>query len=265
MESIQKSLLERKCDVLCIAYAHNESGIILPIEEVLKLCKELSFFPLFLCDASQLLSRWDFSSSFFSSHPLLKEHGFCIFSSHKIGAGMGTSCFIFPDKEDPENWRRYFPIQGGEQEKGLRPSTHNFFSIHSFRKVLEFLARENFFSIVCDYQASFEKLLKEEIFPLGNFSIVGEGYPRLPGITAVLFREAPIDMLLIGLDQKGIVLSPGTSCKSKSRTPSPSLLAMGYSPEEALSLLRFSYKENFSPSLQKIVIQELKRLLLSFF
>jgi cysteine desulfurase len=44
----------------------------------------------------------------------------------------------------------------------------------------------------------------------------------------------------MGLEEKGILISTGSSCKSRAREASPSLLNMGYTKEEALRAIRIS-------------------------
>ncbi|EMF44498.1 hypothetical protein LEP1GSC067_3674 [Leptospira interrogans serovar Lora str. TE 1992] len=42
------------------------------------------------------------------------------------------------------------------------------------------------------------------------------------------------------MEEAGFVISTGSSCKSRSREPAPSLLSMGFSEEEALRAIRIS-------------------------
>ena len=64
----------------------------------------------------------------------------------------------------------------------------------------------------------------------------------------------------MGLDEANIVVSTGTSCKSRSRTPSPGLLTMGLNVQEALSVVRFSYNESFSLEKQSYVLKVVEKL-----
>ncbi|MDQ7083206.1 MAG: hypothetical protein Q9N34_09910 [Aquificota bacterium] len=43
------------------------------------------------------------------------------------------------------------------------------------------------------------------------------------------------------LSEKGLMCSSGSACSSGEVIPNPHLLAMGYSPEEALRAVRFSF------------------------
>jgi cysteine desulfurase len=69
---------------------------------------------------------------------------------------------------------------------------------------------------------------------------VGAGAPRLPNTTAVLFPGCSGETLLIRLDLEGVAVSVGSACSSGTTAPSPALLALGLSREEAASVVRFS-------------------------
>jgi cysteine desulfurase len=56
----------------------------------------------------------------------------------------------------------------------------------------------------------------------------------------VVFPGASGEALLIRLDLEGIAVSVGSACSSGTVAPSPALLALGLSREEAKSVVRFS-------------------------
>ncbi|MDQ2733275.1 MAG: aminotransferase class V-fold PLP-dependent enzyme, partial [Armatimonadota bacterium] len=62
----------------------------------------------------------------------------------------------------------------------------------------------------------------------------------LPNILNVGFRGVRAETLLLGLDLEGVAASSGSACASGSIEPSHVLKAIGLSPEEANSSLRFS-------------------------
>jgi cysteine desulfurase len=63
---------------------------------------------------------------------------------------------------------------------------------------------------------------------------------RLPNTLHVTFPGARGDTMVMALDLRGIAVSAGSACASGSVKPSEVLLAMGRSPEDAISSLRFS-------------------------
>lgn len=85
---------------------------------------------------------------------------------------------------------------------------------------------------------------------------------RLPGLRPSLPSATPrgpkhahlrveglrgdVETLLINLDAEGVLASAGSACAAGSLEPSHVLLAMGWSPEEARSALRFSLGDHLS-------------------
>jgi cysteine sulfinate desulfinase/cysteine desulfurase-like protein len=68
------------------------------------------------------------------------------------------------------------------------------------------------------------------------------GHPdkRLPNTLNVTLPGLRGESLVYALDSRGVYFSSGSACKSGSPEPSPALLAMGLSKEEAHCSLRFS-------------------------
>jgi len=63
---------------------------------------------------------------------------------------------------------------------------------------------------------------------------------KLPSSFHVRFEEVEAEELLLLLDQAGICASAGAACASGALEPSHVLLAMGLTPTEARSAVRFS-------------------------
>jgi predicted transcriptional regulator len=85
------------------------------------------------------------------------------------------------------------------------------------------------------YKSKIEKVLKEL-----ESEIIAPGSPRLPSTIFTLLPIDEIDFFMMGMEEANIVVSTGSSCKSRTRDPSFSLLRMGYSKEEALRAIRIS-------------------------
>ncbi|HKO58003.1 MAG TPA: aminotransferase class V-fold PLP-dependent enzyme, partial [Thermoanaerobaculia bacterium] len=77
---------------------------------------------------------------------------------------------------------------------------------------------------------------------LGDDVVInGREAPRLPNTSSVTFPGADAEGIVIGLDLSGIAASTGSACSSGRIEPSGVLLAMGLTPEEAKSTVRFSF------------------------
>ncbi|MCC6275185.1 MAG: aminotransferase class V-fold PLP-dependent enzyme [Leptospiraceae bacterium] len=207
-----------------LIYASNETGVIQPVKEAQMLAKKFGTF--LFSDLMQAFGKTEIDFSALS--------GFS-FSGHKIGAGMGSS-IAYIDPELAKN-KDFSIFRGGNQENGLRAGTENLQSIIAFHKSSEFqlthLAEKN------KKLSGFQKKIETELKGLGAI-IVSENSTRLSSTTFAILPIADIDFFMIGIEDKNIVISNGASCKSRTRTPSGTLLSMGYAKEEALRAVRIS-------------------------
>ena len=72
-------------------------------------------------------------------------------------------------------------------------------------------------------------------------SVNGRGAPRIPNTSNVSFPDLDGETLAINLDLLGVAVSTGAACSSADHEPSHVLIAMGRSPVEARSSVRFSF------------------------
>jgi cysteine desulfurase len=82
--------------------------------------------------------------------------------------------------------------------------------------------------------------LELALLRLPGVRIVARDGDRGASTTCALFEGCDGQTLLVALDQASVCVSTGSACSSGSLSPSPVLLAMGFTPEEARSALRFS-------------------------
>ena len=71
-------------------------------------------------------------------------------------------------------------------------------------------------------------------------SVNGSREPALPNTTNIRFDGIEGEAIVIALDLRGYAVSSGSACSSGAVEPSHVLLAMGLTPEEARSSVRFS-------------------------
>jgi len=128
---------------------------------------------------------------------------------------------------------------GGGQEKRLRGGTENTLAIVGFGAAARIAARR----AAADAPAIArlrDRLERGILEGVPGARAVGAGAPRLPNTSAVLFPGASGEALLIRLDLEDVAVSVGSACSSGTLAPSPALLALGLSREEAKSAVRFS-------------------------
>jgi cysteine desulfurase len=155
-------------------------------------------------------------------------------SAHKLGGPKGAGALYV------RSGVKLSPLLfGGHQERGLRPGTENVAAIAGLGKACE-LAAASLASEAARLEAlrdSFEAAICARV-PCAMVN--GRGAARLPGTSNISFAGLDGEALVINLDLLGVAASTGAACATGSREPSHVLLAMGRSPEQARSSVRFS-------------------------
>ncbi len=130
-------------------------------------------------------------------------------------------------------------MHGGGQERAIRPGTENTAAITGFGKAAELirahLSQE--MERIFNMRKKLERGILEKI---PDAHIYGELDHRIPGTLNVGFTHIEGEALLLNLDLAQIAVSSGSACSSGSLDPSPVLLALGLSQQEAKSAIRMS-------------------------
>jgi cysteine desulfurase len=221
LADIELAILEHSPSFIFLSGANTETGILLNLEEVAKLAENYQI-PLVI-DGVGLLGK-----TLLNDIP--KGVSAISFSGHKCHGpkGIGLAIIRKPHKIDSL-------FKGGYQERGMRAGTENVSGILGLAKAIS-LIDETAFEKMEQLRDYFEnELLKR--FP--EFEINGRG-KRLPNTSNIYFKDQDAEMLLMNLDQMGVIASLGSACSSGTLSPSHVLMNMGYSNQRALSSLRFS-------------------------
>jgi cysteine desulfurase len=155
-------------------------------------------------------------------------------SAHKFHGPKGTGALFVRKGVSVEPH-----TPGGGQEKKVRAGTENTAGIVGFGAAAR-LARERLQSDAPAIARLRDRLERGIVEGVPGVRVVGAGCPRLPNTSAILFEEASGEALLIRLDLEGVAVSVGSACSSGSLAPSPAILSLGYTPEEAKGVVRFS-------------------------
>lgn len=216
------------CDdtaIISIMYANNEVGTINPIAEIGEIAHRHGI--LFHTDAVQAAGHLPIDVEA-QSIDLLS------ISAHKFYAPKGVGALYI---RNGINLPKI--LFGGAQERNLRPGTENTASIAGMGLAFELAAAE--LEEKSRTIASLRDLFIDEIMrriPLVRLN--GHPEKRLPGNVNLMFEFAGSDALLLSLDMEGIACSGGSACSAGAAEASHVLLAMGLTPEEARSSVRFS-------------------------
>lgn len=230
---------------LCaVMHANNEVGTVQPVAEIGALLKTRGV--LFFCDMVQSLGKLDID---LSTLPV----DLAAFAAHKIGGPKGAGAVYARRglKLEPL-------VRGGGQERGLRGGTENVPGIAGFGAAAAWWRRHG--AAERSRVAALRDALQEQLVAaVPDVRITAASVARLPGTLHVVFPGARGDTLVMALDLRGIAVSAGSACASGSVKPSEVLLAMGRTPEEAVSALRFSVGSGNTPEQIPVVVEAVAR------
>jgi len=214
--------------IVSLMHANNEVGVIQPLDEISKACKETNSY--FHSDTVQTMAHYPFQLD-------ALEIDFLTCSAHKFHGPKGTG-FLYTH---PRN-KIKSQIVGGGQERGLRSGTENLHGIVGLARALE-LSYGNL-----DNNANYVQGIKKYMVEGLSSRIEGVSFnadsdkeSRLYTILSVKFPPHPNSgMALFLLDLEGIACSGGSACSSGATTGSHVLKALGYHDPNRASL-RFSF------------------------
>jgi len=152
-------------------------------------------------------------------------------SGHKLGAPKGIGA-LWIRKGVPVN----AILHGGRQERSRRAGTEDVPNAVALAKAIEAIP-PNEASRLAALRDELETRVTKSV-PVARVN--GDPSNRVPNTSNILFPGLAAESMVIALDLKGFAVSTGSACSSGSVEPSPVLLAMGLSPRDARSSVRFS-------------------------
>jgi cysteine desulfurase len=218
--------LRSNTKLVTIMMANNETGVIQPVDEIGKICKEADVY--FHTDGVQAASKVPIR---------VKEIGCDLLSisGHKLHAPQGVGALYVRKGTTLEP--RFF---GGSHERSRRAGTENVPGIVGLGKAAE-LAIKGFESGETDRMSQLRDRLEHAILDnLEAAAVNGAGAPRVPNTSNIYFDYIEGEALIIALDLKGLAVSTGAACSSGAIEPSHVLTAMGLRPDRARASIRFS-------------------------
>jgi cysteine desulfurase len=220
------SLLVRvEADLYAVMRAQNETGVLFDVESVSRHAKQRG--ALVHCDAVQAAGRVALDVQTLGAD-------FLAISGHKFGGPLGAGA-LYVRRGAP-----FVPLWPGSEEGGRRAGSLNVPGIVGLGEAAR-LAREERLAAMVAIERRRDALVEKVRALIPGVRETGAGRPRLPNTAHLLF-PVPCDgeEMLVRFDELGICVSTGAACASGSRKPSPVLLALGLSPEEAQGSLRVS-------------------------
>lgn len=219
--------------LISVMHANNELGTVQPVDEIGRVAAEAEVY--FHCDAVQAAGKLPVDVNR-SAADLLS------LSAHKIYGPKGVGALYV---------RSGTPLvpqfHGGHHERDLRPGTENVAGIAGFGKAAE-VVRENLVAEAARV-AALRGLLENSLLErIPSAAVNGSAENRVPNTSNFAFPGAGGEALVIALDLMGVACSTGAACSSGAIEPSHVLLAIGLSPDDARSSLRFSLGRFTTPA-----------------
>ena len=209
--------------LICLQAANNETGVLQPIGEVYEIAKKSGAH--LHVDAVAAFGHMNLIGARFDSMSL---------SAHKLYGPRGVGALIL------KNGAHISPLlHGGGQESGLRAGTENTPAICGFHAACQ-LAQDDLPSRAVRQQALLDAFCQELTGAVPAIRRLGTARDRLSGVCALLIPGMPAERLIAALDLRGVLISGGAACASRSGVPSHVYTAMNLSREAASCVVRIS-------------------------
>jgi cysteine desulfurase len=211
--------------LVSIMYVNNETGAIMPVDEIFEQARAKN--PQIIChtDAVQAFGKLEIKAKKLGAD-LISVSG------HKVFAPKGVGAIYI------KRGVRLVPRQyGGEQEKKLRPGTEPLPLIAAFGTACgEFDIPGNFEAV-----SALNSYAKEKLSKIDGV-LINAPQDALPYVLNITAGRVRSETMLHFLEEREVYVSSGSACaKGK---PSHVLSAMGYNKQRADSALRISFSKH---------------------
>ena len=224
----EKILRGEDVSLISLMLVNNETGAFFEVEKVFALAKQLNPEILTHCDAVQGYMKVPCCPE--SLHADLMT-----LSSHKIHGPKGVGALYVG--EDVLKRKDLVPvIYGGGQEQGFRSGTENVPGIAGFAAAASVMVRT--FDERHEKVCRLRKRLTEGL--ADSEAILNEPLRCAPHIVSLTVPGIRSETLVHFFSGKGICVSSGSACSSRSGKPSRALTAHGLSQTDADSTVRIS-------------------------
>jgi len=247
---VDLDVLERKVTsktaLVSIMHANNEIGTLQPIRDIVEIAKKKN--ALVHTDAVQTFGKLKFDV-----HQLGID--FLSISAHKIYGPKGVGALYV------RKGTKIFPlIHGGHQEGKMRAGTENTAGIVGFGEASK-VSRERLKKDKKRLDVLADKLKKGIESSIPDIKFNGSEKDRIKTTLNFSFLGLEAEAVLLALATKGIYVSTGSACSEDSDEVSHVLTAIGLSPEQARSCIRFSIGRFNTEDDIIIVLEELPEII----
>jgi cysteine desulfurase len=223
-EDVQRAIRPETV-LISIMHANNEVGTIQPLEEIGGIARERDIY--FHSDAVQSVGKIPVD---------VEKLGVDLLSlsAHKLHGPKGVGAMFIRKGTSLKPL-----LYGGHHERDRRPGTENVPGIVGLGMAAE-LAWANLEENAQRVAALRDRLERGILEQVPQVSVNGDPQRRLPNTSNLCFDCVEGEGFVIAMDLRGIACSTGAACSSGAVEPSHVLSALGRTPEQARSSIRFS-------------------------
>lgn len=157
-------------------------------------------------------------------------------SGHKFGGPKGVGALYISKRINRSFFKSLIP--GGGQEGGIRSGTENVLGIAAMGEAISWAVER------LEEHAEHDRRLRDKLIDgiaaVRSVELTGHPTNRAPGIASFVVKDVEGAALVATLDEDRIAVSAGSACRTGKLAPSHVLLAMGYTPEQAMGAMRIS-------------------------
>ena len=220
-----KAAITDKTILVSVMAANNEIGVVQPVAEIGKLCRERGVF--FHSDAVQAVGKIPINVNTMNIDLMS-------ITAHKLYGPKGVGA-LYVRRKNPRVQLQAI-IDGGGHERGMRSGTLNVPGIVGFGKACE-LAMQEMPEESKRLAAMRDRLKIRLESQLDELHVNGTMEHHLPGNLNMSFVYVEGESLLMGIND--IAVSSGSACTSATLEPSYVLKALGLGDDVAHSSIRF--------------------------
>ncbi len=217
------SKLDDRTLVVAVMLANNETGVIQPLAEVVRLARACG--ALVHCDAVQAAGKLPLDVKGLGVDSLA-------LSAHKIHGPKGVGALWLR-----RGLKLEALVRGGAQERNRRAGTENVAGIAGFGRAATIAGGEGLAAAAGI--GALRDRLEAKLLEIPGALVNGSG-PRVANTSNVSFEGCEAEGLLLALDLMGVAVSTGAACAAGTIEPSHVLRAMGLPLHRVQASLRFS-------------------------
>lgn len=228
MESLEEELSKGGVALACFTLVNNETGSILPIDDITKTIKTISPSTVIYLDCVQALGKMPVNLSTIGAD-------MASFSGHKIHSVKGNGVLFIKNgvKIDPF-------ILGGGQQEGMRSGTQSPLLAGAFLEALKEVSAG--IPEAYDKTTEINSYLRKELVARGAQILSPDD--ALPYVLNVSFKGFESETMLHCLEIYDIYVSTVSACSAKAKKVSYVLLEMGVDRKTAANAVRLSFSRH---------------------